>query len=281
MHVSACTSPASTAPNDDRFVNPLLGTERIVIGHRGAAGLAPENTLEGIEAALVAGADAVEIDVRVTDDGVPILLHDETLDRTTSARGPIAQRRTTAIGHVDAGALWTADGGRTFPWRDRGVRLALLSDVLSAWPTLPLLIDVKTPDAQRSIARTVLAAEAADRCVFASEDDAALESFRRPPFLRGASRRDIAIFLARVAARRPPRKVAHVAMSVPDRYLGLPVATPAFIAAARAVGNPVHVWTVDDPANAVRLWASGAAGIVTNVPDAISVVRHDDPPPKA
>ena len=262
-------------------MNALLGRERIVIGHRGAAGLAPENTLDGIEAALAAGADAVEIDVRVTDDGAPILLHDETLDRTTSARGPIAQRRTSAIGHVDAGALWTSDGGRTFPWRDRGVRLALLSDVLSAWPTLPLLIDVKARDAQRAIARTVLAAQAADRCVFASEDDSALESFRRPPFLCGASRRDIAIFLARVAARRPPLEVAHVAMSVPDRYLGLPVATPAFIAAARAVDNAVHVWTVDDPANDFRLWASGATGIVTNLPDVMSRVRHDDPPPPA
>jgi glycerophosphoryl diester phosphodiesterase len=274
-------SSEMAAPSGDGFVNPLLGTERIIIGHRGAAGLAPENTLEGIEAALAAGADAVEIDVRITDDGVPILLHDENLDRTTSARGPVAQRRTTAIGHVDAGALWTPDGGQTFPWRGRGVRLATLSEVLSAWPTLPLLIDVKTAEAQRAIARTVLAASAADRCVFASEDDSALQSFRRPPFLCGASRRDIAIFLARVAAGRPPRKVSHVAMSIPDRYLGIPVATPAFISAARAVGNAVHVWTVDDPVTAVRLWASGAAGIVTNVPDVISQVRHDDPPPKA
>ena len=272
------SEPIAT-PQHDRLVNPLLGNARIVIGHRGAAGLAPENTLEGIEAALQAGADAVEIDVRVTDDGVPILLHDETLDRTTSARGPIAQRRTTAIGHVDAGALWTADGGKTFPWRGRGVRLALLADVLQSWPTLPLLIDVKAAEAQRAIARTVLAADAAGRCVFASEEDAALESFRRPPFLCGASRRDIAIFFARVAARRPPTTVRHVAMSIPDRYIGMPVATPAVIAAARAVGNSVHVWTVDDPVNAVRLWASGAAGIVTNVPDAIDAVRHDDPPP--
>ena len=277
----ACDTPTTTAQPGDQLVNSLLGTERIVIGHRGAAGLAPENTLEGIEAALAAGADAVEIDVRVTDDGVPVLLHDETLDRTTSARGPIAQRRTSAIGHVDAGALWTDDGGRSFPWRGRGVRLATLSDVLTSWPTLPLLIDVKVAEAQRAIARTVLAADAADRCVFASEDDAALESFRRAPFLCGASRRDIAIFLARVAARRPPRTVSHVAMSVPDRYLGVPVATPAFLGAARAVGNAVHVWTVDDQAAAVRLWASGATGIVTNFPDAISQVRHDDPPPKA
>ena len=259
-------------------MNALLGPERIVIGHRGAAGLAPENTLESIETALSAGADAVEIDVRVTDDGVPILLHDSTLDRTTSARGPIAQRRTTAIAHIDAGAHWSADGGQTFPWRGRGVRLATLADVLAAWAVLPLLIDVKDAGAQRAIARTVHGAGAAGRCVFASEDDAALESFRKPPFLCGASRKDIAIFLARVAAGRPPRTARHVAMSIPDRYFGIPVATPAFIDAARAVNNAVHVWTIDDPASAVRLWASGAAGIVTNLPQAIDAVRHDEPP---
>lgn len=258
-------------------MNALLGSERIVVGHRGAAGLAPENTLESIEAALSAGADAVEIDVRVTDDGVPILLHDATLDRTTTARGPIAQRRSTAIGHIDAGAHWTADEGQTFPWRDRGVRLATLAEVLAAWPALPLLIDVKAAAAQRAIARTVLGADAAGRCVFASEDDAALESFRAPPFLCGASRKDIAIFLARVAAGRPPRTARHVAMSIPDRYLGIPVASQAFIDAARAVKNSVHVWTVDDPAAAIRLWAWGASGIVTNVPHAIAVLRQQPP----
>ena len=259
-------------------MNPLLGHERIVIGHRGAAAVAPENTLESIAAAVDAAADAVEIDVRVTDDGVPVLLHDETLDRTTSARGPIALRRSTVLGHVDAGALWTVDGGKTFPWRGRGVRLATLAEVLASWPTLPLLIDVKAREAQRGIARAILDARAAERCVLASEDDDALETFRRPPFLRGASRREIAVLFARVTAGQPPSTLPHVAMAIPHRYFGIPVASERFIAAARSAGNAVHVWTVDDPALAVRLWASGATGIITNAPAAMDAFRHDEPP---
>lgn len=258
-------------------MNPLLAFGRIVIGHRGAAGVAPENTLESIEAALAAGAEAVEIDVRVTDDGVPILLHDATLDRTTSARGALALRRSTALGHIDAGALWTRDGGRTYPWRGRGARLASLSEVLASWPNLPVLIDVKEPEAQRGIARVILAARAADRCVLASEHDKALEAFRRPPFLCGASRREIAVFLARATAGRAPAKLPHVVMAIPDRYFGIPVASPHFMAAARSAGNAVHVWTIDDPDRAVQLWAAGATGIITNVPAAMSAVRHETP----
>lgn len=258
-------------------MNPLLAFGRIVIGHRGAAGVAPENTLESIEAALAAGADAVEIDVRVTDDGIPVLLHDASLDRTTSARGPLALRRSTVLGHIDAGAQWTRDGGRTYPWRGRGVRLATLSEVLASWPHLSLLIDVKEPEAQRAIARTVLAGKAADRCVLASEHDEALEAFRQPPFLCGASRREIALFLARATAGSAPPRLPHVVMAIPDRYFGIPVASARFIAAARAAGNAVHVWTIDDADRAVQLWAAGATGIITDLPAKLSAVRHDAP----
>jgi glycerophosphoryl diester phosphodiesterase len=75
-----------------------------VVAHRGGCGLAPENTLAACSRALALGVDAVEVDVRLTADGVPVLLHDPTLDRTTDGRGPVARHADAALRRLDATA---------------------------------------------------------------------------------------------------------------------------------------------------------------------------------
>src|SRR2546428_13622015 len=75
-----------------------------VVGHRGAAALAPENTIAAFEAGLRAGVDAIEFDVQRTADGVPVVLHDDTLDRTTDGRGPLRERRFDEGGGLGPGA---------------------------------------------------------------------------------------------------------------------------------------------------------------------------------
>ena len=94
-----------------------------VIGHRGAAAYAPENTLEGIREAARRGARWVEFDAKLTGDGVVILMHDDTLDRTTNGRGPVAQASYREIGLLDAGAWFGA------AWR--GTRVPRLADALA------------------------------------------------------------------------------------------------------------------------------------------------------
>src|SRR5690606_7962488 len=78
-----------------------------LIGHRGAPAIAPENTLAGFRAAAEAGAAAVEFDVRLSADGIPMVIHDATLDRTTNARGAVGTSTAAELGAVDAGA-WFA-----------------------------------------------------------------------------------------------------------------------------------------------------------------------------
>ena len=91
-----------------------------VIGHRGAAAYAPENTLESIREARGRGARWVEFDAKLTGDGVVILMHDETLDRTTSGHGLVAQTSVRDIVALDAGGWFGAD------WR--GIRVPRLAD---------------------------------------------------------------------------------------------------------------------------------------------------------
>ena len=99
-------------------MNPLLDPEaRLVIAHRGSSSEAPENTLHAFEAAVRCGADAVELDVRLTADGAPVVIHDATLDRTTDRTGPVAALNLAGLRTVDAGWRFTPDLGRTHPYR--------------------------------------------------------------------------------------------------------------------------------------------------------------------
>jgi glycerophosphoryl diester phosphodiesterase len=240
-----------------------------VIAHRGASGSAPENTMPAFQLAVEQGADAFELDVRLTADGVPVVLHDPTLDRTTDRSGPLAALTLGGLAAVDAGARFTPDGGRSYPFRGGAARVPTLAEVLSGFPGIPVMVEVKEPAAQEAVRRVILQEDAVERCVLASEQQAALQLFRQLPFATAASGREIGALYRAVLLRRRPAAVPYRTLSVPERHRGLRVPTRSFVAAARALDCPVHVWTVNDPAAARRLWGVGVCGIVTNVPERI------------
>ncbi|HEY7026876.1 MAG TPA: glycerophosphodiester phosphodiesterase family protein [Gemmatimonadales bacterium] len=237
---------------------------RPVIGHRGAAGYAPENTMASFRLALEQGADALEFDVRVTRDGEAVVLHDPTLERTTDGIGPLRLRTLKELEGVDAGFRFSLDS-RDYPWRGKGLRIPRLREVIEEIAMVPLLIEVKEPEAQEAIARVLRETGATDRAVLAGSDWRSLRAFRTPPFHLGASRRDIARLYFRWGDPDPACRC----FAVPDRFKFLPVPTRRFVRAAHDRRASVHVWTVDDPALATRLWANGVNGIVTNRPDLI------------
>ena len=255
-------------------MNPLLDpSARPVIAHRGASAHAPENTLAAFELAVRQGAEAFELDVRLTRDGAAVVIHDATLERTTSLAGPVRARTLAELRAADAGRWFTLDRGHTLPFRDTGVRIPTLAEVLWSFPAVPVLVDVKEPEVQDAVRRVLLEENAAERCIVASEDERALEAFREPPFARGASAAEIGALYRAALLRRPLPRPGYRLLSVPVRHRGLPVPTRRFVAAARGLGCPVHVWTVNDAATARRLWARGVAGVVTNVPDVVRAAR--------
>lgn len=240
----------------------LLDPEaRPVIAHRGASADAPENTLEALHLAVAQGCDAFELDVQLTRDGVPVLLHDPTLARTAG--------RPERIRDVTLARLATVDAG-VGAWAERGVRVPPLAEVLHAFPAMPMLIDLKTRQARHAVARVLREADAVRRVVIASFTRGALSLFREPPWLIGAGRRDILrLYLcARLGLRSPPPACAVIAP--PDYWKGwLEVPIEGFVREARRHGRPVHVWTVDDPDRARELWRRGVNGIITNRPAAM------------
>jgi len=237
-----------------------------LVAHRGASAEAPENTLPAFARAAALGVDAFEFDVRLTADGAVVVHHDPTLERTTDLTGTVIARTLAQLRATDAGHHFSQDGGATHPFRGRRVSIPTLDEVLGAFPSMPVLIELKEVVGQERVRNVILRHDAAGRCVVASEHHEALECFRDGRFLVGASRKDILRLMVGSATGFRPGKVEYHALSVPDRHHFIPVATRRFIADAHSLGCPVHIWTVDDPDEAAGLRARGANGILTNDP---------------
>ena len=232
---------------------------KLVIGHRGASADYPENTMLAFEQALAHGADALELDVRVTRDGTVVVIHDARLDRTTDGTGPVADRTIADLSGIDAG---------------RGQRIPRLDGVLEHFADTPLIVEVKAVDAAAATAACLVRHGAQDRVVVGSFEPRALDPFRQAGFHCASSKRETAAayVYSRIGCRGPG---SYEAFTVPETHGRLRLVDRRFVAAARMAGRPVHVWTVDDPERARYLWELGVTGIITNVPGTMRALRDE------
>ena len=120
----------------------FAGTGFLVIAHRGGRGMGPENTLPLFREAVAAGADVLEMDVRLSADGVLVVHHDRTVRRTTGGAGRVDSLTAAQLQALDAGFAWTRDG-RSYPFRGKGYRIPRLAEVLRAFPGQRMLIELK------------------------------------------------------------------------------------------------------------------------------------------
>lgn len=249
----------------------------VIVGHRGAAGLAPENTLEGFRVAVRQwGAEALEVDVRATADGACVVLHDATVDRTTDGTGAVADYRLEDLRSLDAGYRFAAPGPDDFPFRGQGICIPTFGELLAAVPDALVLVDIKTARAARPLADAIAAASAWDRVIVAGERRAErgpLLDYRGPT---GLTREDAARFFAahHAGLRRFWRPTADLAC-LPERHRGLRLLTPGVIRGFHERGLALWVWTVNDADDMARLVDWGADGIITDRPDVLHAVLAD------
>jgi glycerophosphoryl diester phosphodiesterase len=247
---------------------------RPVVGHRGNRAHAPENTLPSFAEAVALGVDALEFDLHVSRDGVPMVFHDPTLDRTTDATGPVAARTAAELQRLDAGAQFTTDGGRTRPWRGRGATIPSFDQLVESVPrTLPLIVELKTPAAAAPLREAIRRHRIGHRVIVAGFDPAATRPLRGAGFALGASRPDVAALLLPALLRRDPGPLPYQALCIPPRWHGLPLPVAALARAIGRRGGCTHVWTVNDPAQARALWRAGVHGIISDDPGAILAAR--------
>ncbi len=247
---------------------------RPVIGHRGNRAHAPENTLPSLLEAVALGADAVEFDVHLSRDGVLVMLHDDTLDRTTDASGPVAAKTLAELRQVDAGARFTKDGGKTYPWRGRGAGISTFDEVIESLPrTLPMIIEVKTPAATPFIRQAVERHGIASRIIVAGFDARAIHPLRGLGFATNGTRGDVAALMLPAMLGRRVGPQPYQALCIPPSFNGIPVPILAITRSLKGTGNVTHVWTINEPADALRLWRGGVQGIISDDPGLMLATR--------
>jgi glycerophosphoryl diester phosphodiesterase len=257
--------------------HPVLAGAPLLIAHRGGAGLAPENTLAAFRNAVdVWNADMVELDVHASADGHCVVIHDPTVDRTTDGVGPVAEMNLADLQKLDAGYRFTPDGGTSFPFRGRGVRIPTIDEVLRSLPKTRFIVEVKAAAAQKPLFAAIRRIDAAGRVIAAGmyERDRTMFSDYRGAV--SASSEQLRRFYVRHRMRLgrffPPR--ADV-VQVPETWEGRRVVTASFVRALGAAGIDVHVWTVDNADDMRRLLGWGVAGILTDRPDVLARVLHE------
>jgi glycerophosphoryl diester phosphodiesterase len=253
----------------------------LVFAHRGGAALRPENTMAAFDHGLALGADGIELDVHLSRDGIVVVHHDDTLDRTTDARGPIAARTADELARVDAGYWFTPTAGGApaeYPFRGQQIGIPALAAVLERHVDARVIIELKTAEAElaRRTIDQVRGAGAAGRVVLGSFHGRALAAARKyaPDIPTGAASEETRWALYRSRVRWPLGRTKYREFQVPERSGATTIVTPQFIAHAHRAGLPVRVWTVNERSDIVRLLEWGADSVISDRPDvAVDVIR--------
>jgi glycerophosphoryl diester phosphodiesterase len=236
----------------------LSASHPLIIAHRGASADAPENTLAAFALALEQRADGIELDVQLSADGWPVIIHDETVDRTSNGSGRVSAMTVAELQRLDLGM------GQTIP---------TLDELFEAFgPTLLYNVELKSDGLLRTGLRdTGLEAAVADRIeAHHLENHVLVSSF--DPFCVRRARRHLS-HTTPVAILRETRamQIAHRLVTAEADHPNYQLVDERYMAWTREHNLRVNVWTVDDAADAQRLVNLGVDGIITNKPAFIRI----------
>ncbi|MBL0386569.1 glycerophosphodiester phosphodiesterase [Tumebacillus sp. ITR2] len=263
-------------------IKPYLDLPRpMVLAHQGASGHAPSNTREAFQLAVQMGSDAFETDIHMTKDGHVVLSHDETVDRLTDARGWIRDKTLAELKEIDFGYKFTLDGGRTFPFRGKGVSIPTLEEVLEEFPGIRVNMDIKqkTPPMEMALVETIKRFRAQERVLVTSFHSVTMNRFRKlgmSHVATSANTRNMVEFICywRCGMQKfykPPVD----AFQVPVSQYGISVVTPRSVQIAHEHGVKVHVWTINDEDEIRKLLSWGVDGICSDYPDRVVNVMRE------
>lgn len=221
-----------------------------MIAHRGGAALAPENTLAAFDNALALDSDGLELDVRLSADGVAVVHHDRTLERTTALRGVVSGYTAAQLAEANVPSL---------------------ASVLARYPSMRIVIELKAnsihlADAVIDVVRTALAV---DRVCLGSFGTRVLRAVRHraPEIATSAAREEVRWSLYRSWLRCPARRLSYGGYQVPEFSGRTRIVSRRFIDDAHRAGLQVQVWTVNTEVDARRLLDWGVDALITDRPD--------------
>ena len=250
-----------------------------IIGHRGAGGSAPENTLESFALGLDFGAHILESDVHQTRDGIPVLCHDSSLARMTGRDAEIADLDLAELRELDASFGFASPSGATSGDSFTGLRVPTVREAFERFPTSRFNLEIKADDAGLVEAMFQLIAEheRAHLSLLAAEKDELRERIHAEvkrsgiqPAI-GASVGDVLAYVRATIEKEAPESKA-MALQIPVEFGGRPLITAALVEHAHANETFVHAWTINEPDEMHRLLDLGVDGLVTDHPERLREV---------
>ena len=254
----------------------------MIMAHRGDSTAVPENTMLSMRGAIEIGVDLLETDLQLTKDKEFVLFHDEDLVRTTGQEGRICDYTLDDLLNIDAGHTFTPDGGNTFPFRGKRLRLLTLRDAFAEFPDMRFNLDIKDkdPEAPLLLAKEIRSYGREESVIVASFNESQLERFRKalPKVATSAHLGEVKRFVTGLklhVLRLLVRTPAYKAFQVPIKYGKTTVVDARFVQAAHDRNIAVHVWTINDAPTMKWLVNLDVDGIFTDEPDLLKSVLQE------
>lgn len=250
-----------------------------VIAHRGDSKNYPENTLPAFLSAVRMGIDVIETDVHLSKDGVLVIWHDPTLERNTDGKGTIESHTYEELLKYDAGYTFTKDGGKTFPFRGKGIRLCTLDEALKACPDERFNVDLKSKNLAivDEFIRVIRDNKAERRVVCASFHYKNLKEMRKkaPDIMTSITTAEVVPLVLRKKAHLLPSKFKRKIIFQIPRKAGINIVTPSFVKEMHKRGAVIMVWTINDEKSMRELFSMGVDSVMTDDPALVIKVATD------
>jgi glycerophosphoryl diester phosphodiesterase len=245
----------------------------LVISHQGGDYLYPSNTLYAFEKSAQIGVDVIELDVHASKDGHLVVIHDDSVDRTTQSTGLVKEKTLSELQELDAGYHWSPERKEeSFPYRGQGITIPSLEQVFQTFPDYRINIEIKQqqPRITETLCKLIRQYNKQEQVLVVSFYDSEMKDFRQqcPEVITAGAPNEIRNFyiLHRAFLANLYKSNAD-AFQVPEYQDSLHIVTKRFAKDAKQKNIQVHVWTVDDVTDMQRMIDLGVNGIITDRPD--------------
>ena len=243
-----------------------------VVAHRGDSAFFPENTLPAFISAAELGVDCIETDVHLTNDGVCVIWHDDTLERISGDKGLVSDKPYEELLSMDAGKMFSIDNGITFPFRGKGINIATFDEALKAMPDMRFNVDLKDNNIElvNEFAKIIRKNNAQDRVLGASFHDNIIKNIRViiPEIASSFSQKEMLkiVILNKLGILRFHGKFKADAAQIPEYQGKIKVLSKSLIKILHKKGVKVHIWTVNNKNDMIRFIKMGVDTVMTDDP---------------
>ena len=242
------------------------------MAHQAGEGEYPSNVMFSFDKAHRAGSDALDTDMLATKDGKLVLFHDETLEHRTNGTGYVRDKTYAELLQLDFAYRWTQDGGATFPYRGKGIKVATVEELFDKYPNQRFGIEIKqtTVQATQKLCSLIMQRGYQGKVLVSSSTQPNMNAFRAacPTVATSATMDEVVQFYVYTQSAFPPGfNPPYSSLQVPETFSGIPVLTLNFVASAHWFGLKVYAWTIDTPEQAQRLINIHVDGLNTSYPN--------------